>query len=130
MRAGALEGPVDEVPELEVLKALVQEYLPSKVSPQQTSSLVPWQERVEALLSQGLGPRAIHDRLRLEVEDFTASASPVKRMVRQLRKARGVRAEDVAIPQADSTSYPGVNVSALPFGRFSGDLHWPVLGDH
>ncbi|WP_426746799.1 hypothetical protein VZQ01_02085 [Myxococcus faecalis] len=52
MRAGALEGPVDEVPELEVLKALVQEYLPSKVSPQQTSSLVPWQERVEALLSQ------------------------------------------------------------------------------
>ncbi|WXH32034.1 hypothetical protein WA016_06015 [Myxococcus stipitatus] len=34
------------------------------------------------------------------------------------------------IPGADSTSYPGVNVSVLSIGRFSGDLHWPVLGDH
>ncbi|NTX15211.1 IS21 family transposase [Myxococcus sp. CA056] len=112
MAAGALEGPVDEVPELEALKALVQEHLPSKVSPQQTSSLVPWRERVEALLGQGLGPRAIHDRLRLEVEGFAASASAVKRMVRQLRKVRGVRAEDVAIPVVTS---PG-EVAQVDFG--------------
>ncbi|RKI29022.1 hypothetical protein D7X55_42770, partial [Corallococcus sp. AB049A] len=42
-------------------------------------------------LGQGVGARAIHDRLRLEVEGFAASYSAVKRMVRQLRKAQGVR---------------------------------------
>ncbi|QDE90939.1 hypothetical protein BHS06_19295 [Myxococcus xanthus] len=42
----------------------------------------------------------------------------------------GVNANPALIPRADSTSYPGVNVSALPIGRFSGDLHWLVLGDH
>ena len=112
LAGGALEGPVDEVPELEALKALVQTHLPSRVSAQQTSSLVPWQGRVEALLGQGLGPRAIHDRLRLEEEGFRASASAVKRMVRQLRKARGVRAEDVAIPVVTA---PG-EVAQVDFG--------------
>jgi transposase len=97
-KAGVLEGAAEEVPELEALKTLVLEHLPPKLSPQQTSSLASWQPRVEALFAQGVGARAIHDRLRLEVEGFTGSYSAVKRMVRQLRKARGVRAEDIAIP--------------------------------
>jgi len=46
---------------------------------------VAWRQRVEALRAQGLGARAIYDRLRLEVEGFSASYSAVKRMVRQLR---------------------------------------------
>ncbi|MCI0673807.1 MAG: IS21 family transposase, partial [Myxococcaceae bacterium] len=95
--AGALEGSAEDVPELEVLKALVLAHLPSRLPPQQTSSLVAWQERVESFLAQGLGPRAIYDRLRLEVEDFSASHSAVKRLVKRLRRAKGVRAEDVAI---------------------------------
>jgi transposase len=110
--AGVLEGSADELPELEALKALVQAHLPSKRPPQQTSSLVPWQQRVEALLGQGLGSRAIHDRLRLEVEGFAASYSAVKRMVRQLRKAQGVRAEEVAIPVVTA---PG-EVAQVDFG--------------
>lgn len=96
--AGLLTGRPEDVPELEVLKALVLAHVPPRLPPQQTSSLVPWRERVEALLAQGLGPRAIWDRLRLEVEGFGASYSAVKRMVKQLRRARGVREEDVAIP--------------------------------
>ncbi|GHG71303.1 hypothetical protein [Comamonas sp. JC664] len=44
---GALEGRPEDVPELEALMALVQAHLPSRVSPQQTSSLVAWQGRVE-----------------------------------------------------------------------------------
>ncbi|MCY1021350.1 hypothetical protein [Pyxidicoccus sp. MSG2] len=93
-----LEGPEDEVPELEALKEQIQAHLPSRLPPQQTSSLVLWQQRVDAWLTQGLGPRAIHERLQLEVEDFSASYSAAKRMVQQVRKARGVRAEEVAIP--------------------------------
>ncbi|RKH64636.1 IS21 family transposase [Corallococcus interemptor] len=118
--AGVLEGPEDEVPELEVLKALVQVHLPSKLPPQQTSSLVAWQQRVETLLGQGVGARAIHDRLRLEVEGFAASYSAVKRMVRQLRKAQGVRAEEVAIPVITA---PG-EVAQVDFG-YVGQLQCP-----
>lgn len=98
LAAGVLQGQAEEVPELEALKALVVAHLPLRLPLQQTSSLVAWQQRVEAWLTQGLGARAIHDRLRLEVENYTASYSAVKRMVRQLRKARGVQAEQVAIP--------------------------------
>lgn len=118
--AGALEGQPEEVPELEALKALVQTHLPSRVAPQQTSSLAALQGRVEALLEKGLGPRAIHDRLRLEVAGYAASVSAVKRLVRQLRKAQGVRAEDVAIPVVTA---PG-EVAQVDFG-YVGKLRCP-----
>lgn len=118
--AGMLEGRPEEVPELEVLKASVLEHRPPRLPVQQTSSLVEWQPRVEAWLAQGLGARAIHDRLRLEVEGFTASDSAVKRMVRQLRKARGVKAEDVAIPVVTTAG----EVAQVDFG-YVGKLRCP-----
>lgn len=64
--AGVLQGEVDAVPELEVLKAAVLKHAPPALSPQQTSSLEAHRERIEVLQSKGLRPKAIYDRLRLE----------------------------------------------------------------
>jgi hypothetical protein len=64
--AGLLDGSVEELPELEALKAIVEKALPARPSPQQISKLDEWQSEVEALLEKRLGPQAIHDRLRLE----------------------------------------------------------------
>ncbi|MCC6337488.1 MAG: hypothetical protein IT380_26260, partial [Myxococcales bacterium] len=99
--AGLLEGAVDELPELEALKRAVGERLPQRVAPQQTSSLQEWLDDIVVLHAKGLGPRAIYDRLQLEREGFReskASLSSVKRVCARLTKARGVQAEDVAIP--------------------------------
>jgi hypothetical protein len=71
--AGVLDGNVDELPELEALKAVVVKALPARPSPQQVSKLDAWQAEVEALLEKRLGPQAIHDRLRLEHADFQAA---------------------------------------------------------
>jgi transposase len=99
--AGLLVGPTADLPPLEQLKAAVLERLPSKPSPQQTSSLETWLEKIEELWKKGVGPRAIYDTLRLEDEDFRqarATLSAVKRVCTRLKRARGVQPEDVAIP--------------------------------
>lgn len=62
--AGALEGRPEDVPELGALKALVQTHLPSRVAPQQTSSLAAVPGRVEALLAKGLGRAPLLSRLK------------------------------------------------------------------
>jgi len=100
-RAGVLLGPAADLPPLELLKTSVAEQLPRKPAPQQTSSLEGWLEKIEQLWHRGVGPRGIYDTLRLEDEDFRASRatlSAVKRVCARLRRARGVRPEDVAIP--------------------------------
>ena len=96
--AGVLEGSTDELPTLEVLKAIVLRALPPRPAPQQVSKLEEWQPAVEVLLEQRLGPQAIHDRLRLEHPDYQGSIGGLKRMVRRIRRSRGVRPEDVRIP--------------------------------
>lgn len=124
VEAGLLEGPVDELPELDVLKRAVTERLPVKVAPQQVSSLQQWLASITALHGKGLGPKGIYDRLHLEDESFRvsgASLSAVKRVCMRLKKARGVRAEDVAIP-VDTT--PG-QVAQVDFGAV-GKLYDPV----
>ena len=68
--AGLLSGPIMDLPALERLKAAVEERLPRKPSPQQTSSLETWLEKIEELWKKGVGPRAIYDTLRLEDEQF------------------------------------------------------------
>src|SRR3954470_5637837 len=97
--AGVLDGSVDELPTLEVLQALVLRALPPRPAPQQVSKLEEWQPAVEALLEQRLGPQAIHDRLRLEHPDYQGSIGGLKRLVRRIRRSRGVRPEDVTIPK-------------------------------
>ena len=99
--AGLLSGPIMDLPTLERLKAAVEERLPRKPSPQQTSSLETWLEKIEELWKRGVGPRAIYDALRLEDEQFRearATLSAVKRVCVRLKRARGVQPEDVAIP--------------------------------
>lgn len=57
--AGLLEGAVDELPELEVLKRAVEAQLPQKVAPQQVSTLQQWMDAIVGLQGKGLGPRGI-----------------------------------------------------------------------
>lgn len=99
LEAGLLEGAVEALPTLDVLRAAVLAKRPRPALPaQQTTSLERFREVVVGLLAKGLGPRAIYDRLRLEHPEFTGSHSAIKRLCRTLKTAGGVRAEDVAIP--------------------------------
>jgi transposase len=121
--AGLLMGPVADIPTLEVLKAVVEDRLPRKPAPQQTSSLETWLPQIEELWKKGLGPRAIYDRLRLEDERFResrATLSAVKRVCLRLKRARGVQPEDVAIPVETA---PG-EVAQVDFG-YVGRLYDP-----
>jgi len=81
--AGLLAGAVEELPALEVLKAAVEERLPRKLPVQQTSSLEGWLGRIDELWKQGLGPRAVYDRLRLEEEGFRHVGPPSACWVRR-----------------------------------------------
>jgi transposase len=124
MAAGLLEGPLDALPELEVLKKAVLEKLPPKVAPQQVSSLESWLATIAALHAKGAGPRAIYDRLQLEDESFReqrGTLSAVKRVCARLKRVRGVRPEDVAIPVETRAG----EVAQVDFG-YVGKLYDPT----
>jgi transposase len=124
--AGLLAGPIADLPTLERLKAAIEDRLPRKAPAQQTSSLEAWLARIEELWKQGLGPRAIYDRLRLEDAQFReirATLSAVKRVCVRLKRARGVRPEDVAIP----VETPPGQVAQVDFG-YVGRLYDPRAG--
>jgi transposase len=97
-KEGLLIGPAEDIAPLEVLRAAVERQLPVEAPPQMVSTAEPLRERIAALANSGLKARAIFDRLRLEDPALTASYWAVRGLWRQWRKARGVRAEDVAIP--------------------------------
>src|SRR5690606_18563165 len=63
--SGLLSGPSEEVPTLEELKAIVREHLPLTTPEQQLSSVEQWREKASLYRKDGLGPRAIYDRLRI-----------------------------------------------------------------
>jgi transposase len=121
--AGLLRGSPDELPALETLRAAVEAALPPKRPPQSTTSLERWVAHVEVLVGGGLQPRAVYDRLRLDHADFDGTYWAVKRLVKRLRRDRGVRAEDVAIPVE---TRPG-EVAQVDFGEI-GRLWDPVAG--
>jgi transposase len=95
---GLLDGVVDDVPSLEVLRAAVDRRLPTTAPPQMVSSVDALREKIVGLAEKGLKPQGIYDRLRLDDASFEASFWAVRALWRKWRKARGVRAEDVAIP--------------------------------
>jgi transposase len=101
-RAGLLDGPAHELPTLEVVRAAVDAVLPRPGARAQPSSVAPWLPRIEELFDKGVSARATFDRLRLEAHGeagpFRGSYSAIKRAYRQLRRARGVQKDDVAIP--------------------------------
>lgn len=122
-KRGLLDGKLDELPELETLKGAVAAALSQVAPPQQQSSIEPFVETIARMRGAGLGPQAIHDRLRLEDDQFRGSISSVKRLCARLRRQQGPRAEDVAIPVVTA---PG-EVAQVDFG-YAGKLWDPDTG--
>src|SRR5262245_42964410 len=75
--AGLLDGPVDALPELAVLREAVVAQLPPKEKPQHESSVTKWADAITTLLESGSAPTAIYDCLRLREESFDGSLSAV-----------------------------------------------------
>lgn len=96
--AGLFDGPLDALPELDVLRREVARLLPRKPVPQNESTIARWTEQVTKLVGDGATPTAIYDTLRLQEKEFVGSLSAIKRMCRRLRAAKGVNPNDVAIP--------------------------------
>lgn len=95
--AGMLEGDPAALPELAELKAVVAADHGDEAPATRPSSIEDWVDTITAMLEAGAGPTAIYDRLRLD-ERFEGSLGAVKRLCLRLRKAKGISAEDVAIP--------------------------------
>ncbi len=119
-QAKLLEGDPEQIPELEVLKMAVEITLPCKQPKQHKSSVEKWSEKIEGMMENGATPTAIYDRLRLEEKTFDGSLSAVKRIYRHFKRAKGINAEDVAIPVETE---PG-NVAQVDFG-YVGKLYDP-----
>ena len=96
--AGVLEGPPNDLPDLDRLRVIVEEHVESKQAPQQRSTVERWRPAIVRLYERGAGPTAIHDWLRLNEADFNGSLSAIKRLVAQLTREEGPKPEDVAIP--------------------------------
>ncbi|MCP4960619.1 MAG: transposase, partial [Actinomycetia bacterium] len=97
-KEGLLDGPVDDPPDPSRLREAVEARLPSSSGPQHESSVSKWIDDVSKMLDDGAEPTAIYDRLRLDNTDFEGSLSAIKRLCLRLKKAKGVKPEDVAIP--------------------------------
>jgi len=123
LKAELLLGPQDELPELSVLRAAIDRARPVPPPNNQCiSSLSAWIGEVEAMIERGGQPKAIFDALRLR-EDFKGSLSAIKRLCASLRKAKGIRPQDIVIP-VDTD--PG-EVAQVDFG-YVGKLFDPVSG--
>jgi len=121
--AGVLDGPADALPELTVLREAVMVHLPPKDKPQHESSITKWTEAIEKMLEDGAAPTAIYDCLRLQNKEFEGSLSAVKRLCRRLRLAKGIEADDVAIPVETDAG----EVAQVDFGSI-GKLWDPETG--
>ena len=94
--AGLLEGPTDELPELQALREAVGQV--AEPPPQERSSVADYADEVQDGITKGLGPTAIHQLLVEQKEGYTGSLSAIKRLYKRLKKAAGPRPGDVAIP--------------------------------
>ncbi len=124
-KAGLLKGDPQELPELHILRSAIEPKTEIPVSPpeHETSTVEPWRTQVIEMLERGAKPKAIYDCLRLSDADFKCGLSSVKRFCTRLGKARGVRAEDVAIPVE---TLPG-KVAQVDFG-YVGRIFDPAVG--
>jgi transposase len=124
MAAGLWDGPVEPLPALDELRRAVEAVYPTKSAPQQQrSSIESYRELIEPLALKGVGPQAIHDRLRQERAEFRGSISAVKRICLAIKRERGVQAHEVAIPLQTE---PGQEAQ-VDFG-YVGHLYDPAEG--
>jgi transposase len=121
--AGLLEGDADDLPELDVLCAVVEAGKPPPPPRRVTSSVDQWLPEIRAGVKNGAGPTAIWDRLNRTDEEFKGSLSAVKRAVKRIKREQGVKAADVAIP-VDTD--PG-DVAQVDFG-YAGRWFDPATG--
>lgn len=121
--AGLLRGSPDELPPLEALRCAVDAAMPPKRGKQEQSTAEPWAAQIKALVEKGVGAKAIFDRLTAETESFTASYDAVKRLAARVVVAKGISAEDVAIPVVTA---PG-QVAQVDFGEIQ-KLYDPRAG--
>ena len=96
--AGLLGGEAASLPEAGELAAAMTAAQPAKPAPQQISTVASWRAEIERLRRKGAGPTAIHDWLRLNVEDYAGSLSAVKRLCAALKRSEPPDPDDVAIP--------------------------------
>jgi len=112
-KAGLLDGdPGDLLDSTQLLEAVDKEKGLPQLPRQQRSSIERWLPIIDAKYADGVPPTAIYDFLRLEHEDFAGSLSAVKRRCAALRRARGIRPEDVTMPVETD---PG-DVAQVDFG--------------
>ena len=117
-KAGLLDGQADDLPALDVLKAALPRVLPRR----QVSTVEDWATEVKRLVAKGCEARAIHDHLHRGRPDVTGSCYAVKRLVKRLRKAEGIKAGDVVIPVVTGAG----DVAQVDFG-YVGLLHDPEV---
>ncbi|MCB9792804.1 MAG: IS21 family transposase [Alphaproteobacteria bacterium] len=96
--AGLLDGPVDDLPSQEALRAAVESALPPTPPRQQRSTVEDWEPKIIELAEKGVNPKSIYDYLRLEYADFEGSYHAVKRVVARWKHSRAPQPEDVALP--------------------------------
>ncbi len=97
-KAALLDGPVDELPELDRLRALVIDKGAASEAQQQTSSVAAFKDEIVRLRAKDAGPTSIHDHLRVNQPDYAGSLSAIKRLCLRLERDEGPKAVDVAIP--------------------------------
>lgn len=122
--AELLDGPAEQLPSVDEVADAVRAAFPPATPP--PAPLDPWRGRIEVLLEKGLSARATFDRLRVdtrgEARPFNASYSAVKRAYRRIKRERGLRPQDVAIPVEGE---PGE--AQVDFG-YAGKLYDPARG--
>ncbi len=92
-----LAGAVEKLPELEELRTAVLDGVGDGPVRCYVSSVDPWRKVIKKKAAEGVGPKAIHDWLVRTEAGYTGHYSSVLRMVRRLKRAGGVAAEDVAL---------------------------------
>ena len=120
---GLLDGPIEELPALDILKEAVTRRLPTPAPPQMVSTVQAWEARIIELAERGLEPQTIWDRLRIDDDSFPGSYYAVRGVWRRWRKQRPVQADDVAIP----VDTPAGDVAQVDFG-YVGKLYDAVGG--
>lgn len=121
--AELLEGPPDDIPNLEALREAIKKSFPPETF-RQPSTVECYKKEITEKLTKGSGAQAIYDFLRLKYEEeFTGSLSAIKRMCKRIKVERGVQPGDVVIPVETD---PG-QVAQVDFG-YLGLVYDPAIG--